>query len=114
MATNFNEEIENLLSNLGVPFSFMYYEGNADTYITYMQTDIDNSYAAEDQIAGYVVYYDFDIYSKGNYFSLRDKLIAIMQGAGWSYQPSRESPDQYERDTKFFHKTICFAHEREV
>lgn len=111
---NFNVEIENLLSNLGVPVSFMFYEGDADTYITYMQLDKDNALACEDEVIGCVQYYDFDVYSKGNYLSVINDLIDIMVKAGWTYQPSRDSPDLYERDTKFFHKTICLAKESEV
>ena len=31
---NYNEEIETTLSELGVPVSFMFYEGNADAFVT--------------------------------------------------------------------------------
>ena len=114
---NFNEEIETLLNGkdgLGVPVSFMFYDGDATTYVTYMQLDKDNVIAAEDNVIGCVQYYDFDIYSKGNYLNVVKNLIDIMVAAGWTYQPSRDSPDMYERDTKYFHKTICLAKESEV
>lgn len=114
MLFNFNEEIESLLSNIGVPVSFMFYEGDADAYITYMQLDKDNALACEDEVVGCVQYYDFDIYSKGNYLNIINNLIDIMVEAGWTYQPSRDSPDLYERDTKYYHKTICLAKESEV
>lgn len=114
MIFNKNQEIETLLNNLGVPVSFMFYEGNADTYITYMELDKDNSIAGDDQVIGCVEYYDFDVYSKGNYLTVISNLIDTMVAAGWTYQPSRDSPDMYERDTKFFHKTICLAKESEV
>ena len=114
MIFNKNEEIETLLNNLGVPVSFMFYEGNADTYITYMESDKDNAIAGDDQVIGCVKYYDFDVYSKGNYLTVINNLIDTMVAAGWTYQPSRDSPDMYERDTKFFHKTICLAKESEV
>ena len=113
MVFNFNTEIETLLSNLGVPVSFMFYEGDADTYITYMQLDKDATEAGDDSILGCVQYYDFDVYSKGNYLTVISNLIDTMVAAGWTYQPSRDSPDLYERDTKFFHKTICLAKESE-
>lgn len=111
---NFNSEIETTLSSLKIPVSFMFYEGNADTYITYMQLDKDNTLAGDDSILGCVQYYDFDVYSKGNYLSVVNQLITLMTGAGWTYQPSRDSPDMYERDTKYYHKTICLAKESEV
>lgn len=114
MLFNLNTEIETLLSNFSVPVSYMFYEGSADTYITYMQTDKDNTLAGDNCILGAVQYYDFDIYSKGNYLNVIASLIDTMTAGGWTYQPSRDGPDQYERDTKFFHKTICLAKESEV
>lgn len=114
MVFNLNAEIEIILKDLGVPVSFMFYEGNADTYVTYMQLDKDNTLSGDDEVLGCVQYYDFDVYSKGNYLSVISNLIELMTAAGWTYQPSRDSPDLYERDTKFFHKTICIAKESEV
>ena len=109
-----NTEIEAILSNLGVPVAFMFYEGDADTYITYMQLDKDNVLAGDDEILGCVQFYDFDVYSKSNYLTTINNLIDAMQEAGWTYQPSRDSPDMYERDTRYYHKTICIAKETEV
>jgi hypothetical protein len=113
MLFNFNEEIETTLKNLGVPVAYMYYNGNATTYVTYMQLDKDSVEAGDDSVLGCVQYYDFDVYSKGNYLTIINNLIDLMVAAGWTYQPSRDSPDLYERDTKFFHKTICLAKESE-
>lgn len=111
MVYNYNAEIEQLLQPLSVPYAYMYYEGNAETYITYMQQSKDDALAGDDQVIGAVMYYDVDIYSKGNYLQLMQDIITLFEGEGWSYQPSRESPDMYETDTKYFHKTICFAKE---
>ena len=113
MKYDFNAEIETLLSDFEVPVAYMFYEGNADTYITYAQLDKDASFSGDDKIQGFVIYYDIDIFSKTNYLSLINDIIAIFEGAGWTYQPNRESPDFYERDTKYFHKTIVFAKESE-
>lgn len=111
---NYNAEIETLLENIGVPVAFMFYEGNADTYITYMQAYKEGAIAGDDKVLGCIEYYDFDVYSKGNYLDLVTTLIETLTAAGWTYSPSRDSPDQYERDTKFFHKTICLCKESEV
>lgn len=111
---NFNKEIEELLSDIGVPVAFMFYDGDEETYITYMQLDKDNVVAGDDTILGCVQYYDFDVYSKGNYLEVINNLIDAMTEAGWTYQPSRDSPDLYEKDTKYYHKTICIAKESEV
>ena len=82
MLFNFNEEIESVLSELGVPVSFMFYDGNATTYVTYMQLDKDNALAGDDELIGCVQYYDFDVYSKGNYLNVISNLIDLMQAAG--------------------------------
>lgn len=115
---NLNAEIERVLNDqttgLGVPVAFMFYDGNAETYVTYMQLDKDNVLAGDDAILGCVQYYDFDVYSKFNYLTVVTNLINKLTAAGWTYQPSRDGPDLYERDTKYFHKTICLAKESEV
>ena len=111
---NFNQEIETVLSALGVPVAFLHYSGKANTYVTYMQAYKDNAISGDDNVFGCVQFYDFDVYSKGNYLTVVEDLINLMTSAGWTYQPSRDSPDMYENDTKFFHKTICMAKESEV
>lgn len=111
---NYNAEIETTLQNLGIPVAFMFYEGNSEDYVTYMQSDKEGSLFGDDAILGCIQYYDFDVYSKGNYLNIVANLIDLMSKAGWTYQPSRDSPDLYERDTKYYHKTICFAKESEV
>ena len=110
---NFNAEIETTLASLGVPVEYMFYEGDEPLYITYMQSDKDATLAGDDSIIGAVVYYDFDIYSKGNYLEAAARIIELLTAAGWTYQPSRDSPDFYERDTKYYHKTLCLAKESE-
>ena len=106
-----NGELETLLRALGVPVCYMYYNGTAVSYVTYMETDKASPLGAEDEVIGYVSYYDFDIYSKSNYFAVKDHLHMILTSAGWTYQPSRESPDMYDPDTGYYHKTVCYCKE---
>ncbi|MBR0371615.1 MAG: hypothetical protein IJH63_13035 [Methanobrevibacter sp.] len=112
-----NELIQSIFANfnidgVSIPVKFMKYNGKKTTYITYMETDIDNAYAGDNEILGYVSYYDFDIYSKGNYFNIVEKVKEIMKDNGFIWQPSRTSQDMYEADTGYYHKTLCFAIER--
>lgn len=114
-----NSIIEQLFANfivdkVSIPVSFLRYTGTATTYITYMLTNTDNSLSAEDEIQNYVDYYDFDIYSKGNYLKIIDEVINKMTQAGFIWQPSRSSGDMHEDDTGYFHRTLCFAIERSV
>lgn len=113
-----NELIELIFTDFyvdgtSIPVKFLEYKGKSTTYVTYMETDINNSYAGDNEILGYVSYYDFDIYSKGNYFNIVKEVKKIMKANGFIWQPSRTSQDMYEADTGYFHKTLCFAIERQ-
>lgn len=112
-----NSVIETIFENFQVngeliPVSFLRYNGNKTSYVTYMQTDSDNSISGDNELLGYVSYYDFDIYSKGNYLDIVREIKRIMKANGFMWQPSRTSEDMYEDDTGYFHKTLCFAIER--
>ena len=97
------------VSGKAIPVSFLRYAGDKTTYITYMESDKDNSFSGDDELLGYVSYYDFDIYSKGNYLEIIEKVKEVLTDNGWTYQPSRDSGDLYEDDTGYYHKTLCFA-----
>jgi len=115
-----NEIIESLFSGfkvggVSVPVVFLRYLGHGEPYVTYMQTDAANGYGADDFLGGYVEYWDFDVYSTGNYFPIIAAIKEKLKSAGFIYQPSRSSQDFYEDDTKYYHKTLCFAiHRQEV
>lgn len=98
------------VDNKSIPVSFLYYDGDKDTYVVYMEWSKDNSYGADDEIAGYVTYYDFEIYSKGNYLKIAEAIKAKLKAAGWTYQPRRDSPDMFDTETGYYHKTLCFAY----
>ena len=109
-----NELIETLFKDFAVdgvkiPVSFLYYEGHGEPYITYMQTDADNSYSGDDELLGYADYYDFDIYSKGDYTNIVKSVKALLKANDFVWQPSRSSADMYETDTGYYHKTLSFA-----
>lgn len=113
-----NELIETLFKDftvdgVSVPVSFLYYEGHGEPYITYMQTYADSSYSGDDELLGYADYYDFDIYSKGDYTNIVKSVKALLKANDFVWQPSRTSPDMYETDTGYYHKTLCFAILRE-
>ena len=113
-----NELIQSIFTDfyvdgVNIPVKFLDYKGKETTYVTYMETDINNSYAGDNEILGYISYYDFDIYSKGNYFNIVRAIKKIMKDNGFIWQPSRTSQDMYEADTGFYHKTLCFAIERQ-
>lgn len=93
-----------------IPVSFMYYNGHGEPFVTYMEWDADNSLSGDDELLGYVVYYDFDVYSKGNYFPIIERVKKLLKENDFVFQPSRTSADMYEPDTGYYHKSLCFAH----
>lgn len=97
------------VDGVSIPVSFLFYEGHEDAYVTYMQQDMDNSYAGDDDLLGYVDYYDFDIYSKGNFMNIIESIKSLLKQNGFVFQPSRSSTDMYETDTGYYHKTLNFA-----
>lgn len=109
-----NELIESILANFTVdevqiPVSFMFYEGHGEPYVVYMQQDSNNSLSGDDKLIGYVDYYDFDVYSRGNYLNIIESLKDLLENNGFVWQPSRSSQDFFETDTGYYHKTLNFA-----
>lgn len=110
-----NELIQSIFKDFTVdgveiPVSFMYYEGHGEPYIVYMEQDADSSYSGDDELLGYVTYYDFDVYSQGNYLKVIESLKDKLKENGFIWQPSRSSIDMYETDTGYYHKTMNFAY----
>ena len=109
-----NAEIETIFAgftvdNVEIPVAFNFYEGEADAWIIYSNADNYHSYSGDDDLLGYVTYYDFEIHSKGNYFNIMQAVKALLKANGWSFQPSLSSQEGYDRDTRIYSKTLCFA-----
>lgn len=109
-----NNLIKNAFSNftvdgVSIPVKLMYYHGHGEPYITYQLLDADNSYSGDDDLLGYAAYYDFDIYSKGDFTNIIKSVKQVLKSVGFIYQPSRSSGDMYETDTGYYHRTLCFA-----
>ena len=114
-----NAEIEKLFSGFAVdgtqvPVRILLYDGHGEPYIVYSREYDDGSYSGDDSLLGYVTYYDFDVYSKGNRTAIVEAVKRVLEDAGWTWQPSRSSGDMYESDTGYFHVTLNFAKERGV
>ena len=109
-----NELIQSIFQNFTVdgvqiPVSFMYYKGHGEPYVVYMGQDMNNSLSGDDKLIGYVDYYDFDVYSRGNYLNIIESLKDVLESNGFVWQPSRSSQDFFETDTGYYHKTLNFA-----
>lgn len=100
------------VDGVSIPVALLQYKGHDEPYVTYMYTDSDNVLTADNRLVACVDYYDFDVYSKGNFEPICDRVIEVNESIGFSYQPSRSSEDMYETDTGYYHKTLSFAIER--
>lgn len=113
-----NEEILAALDGFtidgaAVPVAFARYEGHGEPYIVFSCEDNAQSYSADDTLQGWVTYYDFDIYTTGDYRPIVEAVRARLEAAGWTWQPSRSQFDMYESDTGYYHVTANFAKERD-
>lgn len=109
-----NEQIETLFANFtvdgtAIPVNFLYYEGHGEPYVVYMEESASGSLTGDDALEGYVTYYDFDVYAKGNFKAVIEAVKETLVAAGWVWQVSRSSEDMYEPETKYYHKTLNFA-----
>ena len=93
-----------------IPVKWLTCKGHGEPYVVWQQVNMDNSYAGDDDLLGYVGYIDFDVYAKRNYMDIIDELFKTLKPFGFVFQPSRSSADMYEVDTGYYHKTLCFAY----
>ena len=121
MYENPNGLIEQLFADFTVegqkiPVSFLRFNGDPktvpDAYITYQQTNANEPLVGDDKLLNYVDFYDFDIFSKGNYIPIVEAIKEILTANGFMWVPSRSSGDMYEDDTRYYHKTLSFSIER--
>lgn len=113
-----NALIEKIFENFEVngkkiPVAFLRYDGKQETYVTYQEISTDNVLCSDDEIESYASYYDFDIYSKGNYLKILKEIKKILKDNGFVWQAGMSSSDMFEDDTGYYHKTLCFLKERE-
>lgn len=92
-----------------IPVKYLYYLGHGEPYVVWMQEGADNSLTGDDSLIGYVDYYDFDVYSKGNFLNIVEKIKEKLVEHGFVWQLSRSSSDMYETETGYYHKTLNFA-----
>ena len=92
-----------------IPVKFLHYEGHGEPYVVYQQVDADGSLSGDDGLLAYIDYYDFDIYSRGNYFPIVQAVRERLEDNGFVFQPSRSGGDMWEPDTQFHHKNLNFA-----
>lgn len=111
-----NNEIQKIFKGFTVqgkriPVSFLHYDGKETTYITYQEVFADDILSGDDSIISYTDCYDFDIFSKGNYFLVVEAVKKILLENDWTWNVTNDSGDLYESETGYYHKTLNFMKE---
>lgn len=111
--------VEALLSRISVrgqsvPYAHIRYTGKAKLYITYQFIDEEPVLCSSDKPDVSAVKLDVDIFSKsnGDLIAARNELITAFIGADWIW--SDLSPEMYEDDTGYIHRTLTFEKERMI
>lgn len=112
-----NEEIETIFENfivdgIKIPIAFIKYFGKSETYLTYQSIGNDPTLASDDITKYSLDAIDIDIYTKGNYLKIIKEIKNKMLENDFVWDG--DSPDMYEQDTGYYHKTISFLKERKV
>lgn len=100
------------VNGVTIPVSFLRYNGKSTTYITYQSVNIEDTFSSDDELDYYVENFDFDIYSKGDYFAIIDSMKQKLKENGFTWQPMLSSEDMYEDETGYYHKTLNFSYIR--
>ena len=112
-----NEEIEEIFKNfivddVNIPIAFIKYFGKAETYLTYQSIGNNPATSCDDKTTHSKDTIDIDIYTKGNYLKIMEEIKKLMLINDFVWDG--DSPDMYEQDTGYYHKTILFVKERVV
>ena len=112
-----NEEIEKIFKNftvdeIKIPIAFIRYTGKKETYITYQSIGNNPVLSSDDNTKYSSDTIDIDIYTKGNYLKIMKEIKNKMLANDFVWV--EDSPDMFETDTGYYHKTISFAKERGV
>ena len=112
-----NEEIEKIfekfiVDKVKIPIGFIRYTGKETTYLTYQSMGNNPALSSDDKINYSTDTIDIDIYTKGNYLKIIKEIKKLMLANEFVWDG--DSPDMYEQDTGYYHKTISFVKERGV
>lgn len=94
------------LNGAAVPNAFMYYDGEANTFMVYSSTAERVGLSGDDEPLGLAEAWDVDVYSTTNYLELAKAVKKAMIAAGWVYRGS--GSDTYDETTKMYHRLLEF------
>lgn len=101
-----------VVNNVEIPVEHLKYVGTSKTYITWQLLDEYPSLCANDVVLNSICSLDVDIYSDGNYLSIKNEIIKIMQANDWFW--SGNSEEMIDEETGLYHITCSFEIERMI
>lgn len=93
--------LKTALLTVGVPVERIFYDGEAETFITFQIIVGTETGHADDESGATEFVYRVDIYSKTNFITIMRRTIRAVKAAGF-YGVSVES-ETYESDTGYYH-----------
>jgi hypothetical protein len=100
-----NKLIVNALKPLKIPVSFQKYTGKQKQYITFHEYFAGGEEYEDDIEASTGHYIQVDVWSKGDYTEIVDKIKKLMIKQGFK---RLDEIDLYENDTEIYHKGLRF------
>lgn len=100
------------VNNKKIPFAHLKYSGKEKTYIVWTITREDPIFSSDDEITYSEVEVDIDIYSDSNYLNILNSVKNKMKENEWTWVG--DSLEDYEEETKLYHKTSTFIKERSL
>jgi len=102
---NILENLSELLTNLNIPFASGHYSGTPpDEYVVIVPLADTFDLAADNLPQMDVQEARLALYSKGNYYPLRNKLVAALLNADFTVTDRRYI--EFEADTKYHHYAV--------
>lgn len=93
-----------------IPVAHLEYTGDSTEYVTWQVLTGKPELFGNDTVLFSVYQIDIDVYSKKNYLDIVRKLKKMMKENDFIWVD--DSPEQYEKDTGYFHQTLTFEKER--
>ena len=103
---NVDKLVRDTLLTVDVPVERLYYGGKATEYITFQLIIRRNINFADDDETAKEYVYGADIFSKGDFTTLLDRVEVALKNAG--FNNIEVNAETYEETTGFYHVSIEF------
>ncbi len=112
-----NELITQIFKNftvngVSIPVLFLQYQGHGEPYIIWNKENMGNSISADDNLENYIEYYNFTIYSRGNYQPIVAAVKEKLLENDFFWEPYQSVGDLFDFETKYYFTTLNFSYLR--